>query len=663
MSEPLWTLSDVSLGRRRRRLDGVCVNVRPGVSAVVGPSGAGKTSLLNLLVEYETPDAGRLTRTIPGLDHRLPIGWVPSDFGLWPHLNVRQHLEIAQPAATSRGEPTGPGVESLLKDFHLLDLEGASVGRLSQGERSRLALARALAADPTVLVLDEPLVHVDPVHVDEYWQVLRDHCLRRKTSIIFSTHDPGVVLSQAERVICLDGGRVVFEGTVDELYHRPPTQRLSRFLGPGNWFEPGTAVEWIADHPAASSDLCVRPEQLDVEPAAASPLVVESSQAGPLVTATQLKDERNQQARLFYHRTGDARLTAGTRVLLRLCCALLMLLTTAACQQSAAAPALSVEAFRTLRLPVEKASIPAPRSLAVSPAGEVYVLDKAGRVLVYDRTGRFDRSWWMPDHEIGKPEGVCILEDGRVVVADTHYHRIIVFDGAGTVLQMFGELGEGPGQFIYPVSVTRDDRGYLYVAEYGGNDRIQKFSPAGEWVLTIGSFGTDAGQFQRPSGIVWRADEAESQEGGTGENPSPTDRTGRGTLFVADAINNRVQAFADDGAFLGVVAGWQAGEATGGTPESGDAASRSEDDSAGPSGISLEYPYDIALGPDKNLFVVEYAAGRVTALTPRGGLLGTYGQSGRENGQFWTPWGIAVGPDGRIFVADTGNKRIVELTL
>jgi iron(III) transport system ATP-binding protein len=656
MNSPLWTLSDVSLGRSQRRLDAVTVTILPGVTAVIGPSGAGKTSLLNLLVGFEAPTGGRITQSIEVPAARLPISWGPPDFGLWPHLNVRQHLETVQPPRTVAGKPAGHTFDALLSAFHLSSLQGADVGRLSQGERSRLALARALAADPAVLVLDEPLVHVDPVHVDEYWQVLREQCRERQTSLIFSTHSPEVVLREATRVICLDAGRVAFEGLVEALYRRPPTPRLSLFLGPANWFERGTAAAWITSHDNNAADLCLRPEQLAVAIDAGSPLVVESSRAGPLVTVSQFRDERTQQLRSIWHRTADCGLQRGSRVLLRLCAVLVLLLLVVGCQRSSASPAISVTAFRTLPLPVEGATIPAPRSVAVSADGEVYVLDKAGRVLVYDSGGEFDRSWWMPDHEIGKPEGICILDDGRVVVADTHYHRVVTFDRSGNVLDMFGELGEAPGQFIYPVSVTRDAVGNLYVAEYGGNDRIQKFTREGEWVLTMGSFGTGAGQFQRPSGIVWRANNASaSVSDSSAPGTSGRGASAGGTLYVADAINNRIQAFADDGEFLGIVAGWDGGgaEVSGGAAQSG---------AADASGISLEYPYDIALGPDRNLYVVEYAAGRVTALTAEGKLIGAYGQSGREDAQFWTPWGIAVGSGGRIYVADTGNKRIVELT-
>jgi sugar lactone lactonase YvrE len=207
-------------------------------------------------------------------------------------------------------------------------------------------------------------------------------------------------------------------------------------------------------------------------------------------------------------------------------------------------------------------------------------------------------------------------------VADTHYHRVVVFDRVGTVLRMFGELGEGPGQFIYPVSITKDNSGHLYVAEYGGNDRIQKFTEAGEFVTAFGSFGTDEGQFQRPSGVIWVAGEP------------------GGTLYIADAINNRVHVYSDDGEFRGTIV-----------------------DSARESSVVVEYPYDIAPGPRETLFIVEYGAGRVTQISRDGELIGRYGSVGRDEGQFYTPWGIAVDARGRVFVADTGNHRTVELSL
>ena len=253
--------------------------------------------------------------------------------------------------------------------------------------------------------------------------------------------------------------------------------------------------------------------------------------------------------------------------------------------------------------------------MTFGPNEELFVLDNAGRMLVYNKSGELVRQWRMPDYKIGKPEGSCVMLDGRIAVADTHYHRVVFFDQQGTVVGMLGEEGNAPAQFIYPVGVTQDAHGHLYVAEYGGNDRVQKFTADGKFVLAIGKSGTQPGEFQRPSGVVWR----------------------EGVVYVADAINNRIQAFQDDGQFLRVVADAET--------------------------ACLYYPYDVALAPDDTLFVVEYGGGRVSQISLDGKLLGQYGSPGRGEGQLYTPWGIAVSKSGKVAIADTGNRRVVELQL
>lgn len=279
-------------------------------------------------------------------------------------------------------------------------------------------------------------------------------------------------------------------------------------------------------------------------------------------------------------------------------------------------PLITVSEFNAWPMAPEGALIPGPRSMTIGPGGDLYVLDNAGRVLVYDKAGKETRRWYMPDYSVGKAEGICVLKDGRVAVADTHYHRVVLFKQDGTLLGMHGEHGEGPGEFIYPVAITQDDEGNYFVGEYGGNDRIQKFSPDGKFQLSFGSFGTEPGEFQRPSGVVWRD----------------------GEILVADAFNNVIQVFSDSGDFIGIL---------GATPQ----------------GSGLHYPYDLGINARGEIFVVEYGSNRVTHLSAKGEVLGRFGSVGTADNQFSTPWGIAVDAEGRVMVADTGNRRIVELKL
>ena len=98
MNRILWQLEGVGLGQRLRD---ITLRIEPGVTAVLGHSGAGKTSLLNLLVGFEKPDAGKLIAEFNRGSHRIPLFWVPADGGLWPHLTVAEHIAIVAQAPTA----------------------------------------------------------------------------------------------------------------------------------------------------------------------------------------------------------------------------------------------------------------------------------------------------------------------------------------------------------------------------------------------------------------------------------------------------------------------------------------------------------------------------------------------------------------------------------
>jgi ABC-type Fe3+/spermidine/putrescine transport system ATPase subunit len=294
----LWRLDGVSL--EPARLREVTLVVPRGVTAVLGWSGAGKSSLLNLLVGFERLDRGSLVG-------KPRCGWAPQDGGLWPQLTTREHLEIARRSSD--------GIDALLASFDLLEKAVTRPDALSQGEQSRLAVARALAADAEVLVMDEPLVHVDPVRRGKYWNVIREYLGRTGASLLFATHEPEAVLSEAQRVICLRGGRVLHEGAVVELYAHPPNAELMDFLGPGNWFEPEEANAWFGEKFCAPG--CVRPEQLVIEPTPDGMFEVEAARFQGTVAEVLLRANGSSTARQFFHRPPHAGLRPGQRVRLR----------------------------------------------------------------------------------------------------------------------------------------------------------------------------------------------------------------------------------------------------------------------------------------------------------------------------------------------------------
>lgn len=623
MSEPIWQLESVHRDGprpRKARLAPLSLSILPGVTAVIGPSGAGKSTLLNLLVDYEKPDAGTI-KFHPNKKAPVPLFWVPPDDGLWPQLTVREHLDAVSPATDAAQ------IDGLLSDFDLTDHADALPPRLSAGQCDRLSVARALAAGAGVLVMDEPLVHVDAASAVRYWRVVLDHLDRSGASLVFATHDTRSVLAGADRVVCLDDGEMVYAGAVATLYHDPPTERLAGALGPANWVDETDAAAWLdAEGPAR----CVRPERLAVVPDDAGVGTVDRSHAVGQTTETRVVHSGTGDARWWVHRTAAA-LEPGQRVAIRVLAMIAVALSlcfVGGCEDATAE--MDVEHVRPITMPPVGVRYPAPRGVAIGDDDEVYVLDNAGRVLVYSKDGQRLREWFMPEYSVGKPEGICRLSDGRIVVADTHYYRLVYFDDQGKVLKTVGREGHGPVEFTYPVAVKQDEAGFLYVAEYGEyNDRVQKLTADGEFVLSFGSFGPGAGQFQRPSGIVVRNER----------------------VYVADAMNNRVQVFTDTGKFLGVLS-----------------------DRGEP--LRLRFPYDLASDSAGRLYAVEYAGGRLTVLeaAPGNGTRGADGElrvdgrivgrwsgaSGRK-GRLATPWGLAVDSRGHVWIADTGNRRLVEV--
>ena len=254
-----------------------------------------------------------------------------------------------------------------------------------------------------------------------------------------------------------------------------------------------------------------------------------------------------------------------------------------------------------------------PRGITVGPDGSIFVVDKTARIQRFDADGVFECGWRTPQKESGKPVGLSVHPDGRVFVADTHYYRVLVYDGCGEPLARFGEIGNGDGQFQWPTDVAFDREGFIYVGEYAGNDRITKWSPDLQYVASIGQEEIDGRRLARPAGI---------------------DIDDEQTLWVADACNHRIVRFSLDGRVLLVFGemGKQPGQ--------------------------LRYPYDITVTLQDRLLVCEYGNSRLQWFDKQGRSLGVWGEPGRQLGQLWSPWGAAVGADGRVYVVDSYNNRV-----
>jgi sugar lactone lactonase YvrE len=262
-----------------------------------------------------------------------------------------------------------------------------------------------------------------------------------------------------------------------------------------------------------------------------------------------------------------------------------------------------------------------PRAMAIDEQGEIYVVDMSARIQVFTPDGTFLRGWRTPAWETGKPTGLSIGRDGCLLVADTHYFRVLVYTPQGELLPqrtIGGRQGTGPGEFGFVTDAVQDSQGNYYIAEYGENDRIQKFSPQGAFLLSWGGHGTEPGQFIRPQNLA--VDQADR-------------------IWVCDACNHRIQVFDPTGRLLRMWGrhGSQPGE--------------------------LSYPYDLTFDADGNVYVVEFGNHRVQKFTPDGRSLGCWGTHGRGPGMLHNPWGLVCDPHGRIHVLDTYNHRVQRIRM
>lgn len=260
-----------------------------------------------------------------------------------------------------------------------------------------------------------------------------------------------------------------------------------------------------------------------------------------------------------------------------------------------------------------------PRAIAVEPeTGRFYVVDRSGRIQLFDPEGKYLLSWEMPEHKFGQPVGLAIEKDGSLLVNDSHYHHILRYTHDGSkLLASWGKEGTGPGEFTFGRDVVVDSRGFIYAGDYGGlNDRIEKFSRDGTFLLEWGGRGEEPGRFNRPQGMAIER------------------RGGEEMLLVADCANHRVQRFTLEGKFVSSL-----GRLGNGPGE-------------------FSYPHSVAVGTDGTIYVSEWGNHRVQRFDPSGSPQGFWGRAGRAPGELSTPWDIAVGPGDRLYIADYGNHRV-----
>jgi len=219
-------------------LEGVSLEMPEGETTVlIGPSGCGKSTLLRIIVGLISPDAGRVflngreLHAETMLEERHAMGYVIQEGGLFPHLTARGNVTLAAETLGWSRERMSAGIEELSALTHLpAEILSRYPAQLSGGQRQRVSLMRALMLDPALLLLDEPLAALDPMIRAELQQDLREIFRALGKTVVLVTHDMGEAAFFGDRIVMMRKGRVVQEGSLEDLLERPGDPFVTRFI-------------------------------------------------------------------------------------------------------------------------------------------------------------------------------------------------------------------------------------------------------------------------------------------------------------------------------------------------------------------------------------------------------------------------------------------------
>ncbi|WP_147821128.1 ABC transporter ATP-binding protein [Salidesulfovibrio onnuriiensis] len=265
---------------RETILDHIGFEVDRGeIVSLIGPSGVGKTTLLNIIAGLEKPDSGSLHFSVPP-SREHPVIMVFQDYVLFPNLTVFENVAFGLRVRKISGSDVRKRVMEILSYFQLAEKQGLYPNQLSAGQRQRVAIARAMVVNPAMLLLDEPFANLDRNLKMQTAEFIRDTQKEFGVTTISVTHDLEEAFVMSDRIGLILEGRLVQYDTAAEVYGNPATMEAARFMGPMNvvrsrLVDPSRA-ECLPDE-----ELYLRPEAMTMVKEEGAPgVVVESSFAG-----------------------------------------------------------------------------------------------------------------------------------------------------------------------------------------------------------------------------------------------------------------------------------------------------------------------------------------------------------------------------------------------
>lgn len=220
-------------------------------TTLLGPSGCGKTTLLRLIAGLETPSTGEIMlgdecvfsshRKLFKPVQKRNLGMVFQDFALWPHLTVFENVAFGL-RATKQTREIRERVAEAIRAVQLEGLEQRYPNQLSGGQQQRVAFARAIAIRSSIVLFDEPLSALDALLREDMRNELTTLVRSLGLTAVYVTHDQTEAMSMSDQVVVMKEGKVMQQGTPEDIYRRPANSYVARFIGKSNWVEQDEAM-------------------------------------------------------------------------------------------------------------------------------------------------------------------------------------------------------------------------------------------------------------------------------------------------------------------------------------------------------------------------------------------------------------------------------------